>query len=293
MPKLSVILTVYNMEAYVTEAIEAVLNQTYKDFELLVIVDGGTDGSLKICNEFKEKDGRISVIFQENRGAAAGKNRGLEIARGGYIGFLDGDDWIEPDFYEMLIRALEEENADIATCGFIKIENRQGLKMATFRGEMYVYTPEEGIAETFKKDKMRYSPCNKVYRRRLFEEVKYPEGVLYDDKATTYRLFHLANKIIYLDAPKYHYFIHSDSVMRKPVTLGNFTLFEVNEDLIQFLEVYYPNLVDLAQKSYLEECQKLADRIGEDPRFALEKEKCLRIINEKEKDIKTIEAQGK
>lgn len=289
MLKLSVIITVYNMEAYVADAIEAVLNQTYRDLELIIIVDGGTDQSLEICNRFKEMDSRISVTFQPNGGAAAAKNRGLQYAKGEYIGFLDGDDWIEPDFYEALVGALEKENADIATCGFVKIENRQELKLSTSKEKssskrkMYVYTPEEGIAETFKKDKMRYSPCNKVYRRRLFEAVKYPEGILYDDKATTYRLFHLANKIVYLDTPKYHYFIHPDSVMRKPVTLANFTLFEVNEALIQFLEAYYPNLVELANESYAEECQKLADRIGEDPRFALEKVKCLHIINQKKR----------
>lgn len=265
MAKLSVIITVYNMAPYIRDSIEAVLAQTYEALELIIIVDGGTDESWEICQSYLEKDNRIRVIHTENRGTAAARNRGIDASKGEYIGFLDGDDWIEPDFYETLIKLLETYDADVASCGFVKIEEREGLKIHSEKdlSKVNVYTSEEGIAMTFEPDKMRYSPCNKVYKRQLFDQIRYPEGVLYEDKGTTYKIFHQAKSIVYLDEPLYRYYIREDSVMRRPLCKDNFSLFKVNEELLAFLKQNYPKLMPLAEKSYLEECRKLLERIRE------------------------------
>lgn len=280
MAKLSVIMTVYNMALYLKDSIEAVLNQTYQDLELILVVDGGEDASSEICQSYAKQDGRIQYIETENRGTASARNTGLARAEGKYIGFIDADDWIEPHFYEVLVGALEETASDIAACGFIKIENRSVLKAIGEKelSELYVYSSEEAIAMTFERNKMRYSPCNKVYKRQMFEDLQYPVGVLYEDKATTYRLFHLADQIAYLDVPMYHYYVHQDSVMRRPITPANFSLFKVNEDLIDFLNEHYPNLVLTAKKSYLEECQCLLERLLPQDNFIEERERCLSVI---------------
>lgn len=280
MVKLSVIMTVYNMERYVRDSIEGVLNQSFQDFELIIVIDGGSDRSWEICKVYSEQDERIHLKLTENQGTAAARNTGIAMAKGAYIGFVDGDDWIEPSFYEVLIRALEGTESDIATCGFIKIENRLALKYLSDDklSKLYVYSPEEAIAMTFERDKMRYSPCNKVYRRELFENILYPAGVLYEDKATTYRLFHRAKQVVYLDVALYHYYIRPDSVMRQPITSANFTLFKVNEDLITFLKAHYPKLVATAEKSYLEECQALVERLSDQRAYEAEQTYCREII---------------
>lgn len=280
MAKLTVIMTIFNMAEYLKDSIESILDQSFQDFELILVVDGGVDQSLEICKEYAEQDERVYWIHTENRGTASARNTGIAVAKGDYIGFIDADDWIEPQFYQQLIGALETSKRDIASCGFVKTEKRQDLKVIG-KGklsELHVYSSEEAIAMTFEKDKMRYSPCNKIYKRELFKSVQYPLGVLYEDKATTYRLFHLANGVAYLDVPMYHYYIHQDSVMRRDLSEGNFSIFKVNEDLIDFMKVHYPKLVGMAERSYQEECEKLLERFSDPQEYVKEREHCLRVI---------------
>lgn len=262
MPKLSIIMTVYNVEPYLSEGIQSILAQSFQDFELILVDDGSTDQTWAICQSFQRTDLRIRAIHKENGGTASGRNVGIEAAQGQWIGFVDGDDWIESDFYEVLISLAEDFESDIAACGFVKIKDREKLQFNSESGEVKVYGPKEGIAATFEKDKMRYSPCNKIYKASLFNEIRYPEGILFEDKATTYRLFHRANQVIYMNTPKYHYYVRDDSAMRKPLQPIYFTFFKVNEDLIAFLRENYPDLVPLAEASYREECINALERMG-------------------------------
>lgn len=289
MPKLSIIITVYNVVTYLADAVESVLTQSYKDFELLLVDDGSSDGSYDLCLKYAAKDERIRCFYKENGGAASARNFGIEQAQGELIGFVDADDWIEPDFYECLVYRMIEADADLSACGFVKIYDRQQLKTPAISHwdatEWEILTPEEAIAVTFRKDHMRYSPCNKIYRRALFDQVRYREGVHFEDKDTTYRLIHNSRNIVYSDQKKYHYFVRQGSVMRRPLDQRFFTLFEVNERLLKFLESHYPALVTIALESYKEECREALKRIeAEDIQgtvFSVEAEKCRRVLEVK------------
>lgn len=260
-PKISVIVPVYNVAPYLKDCVDAILSQTLTDIEVLLVDDGSTDDSGLICDAYKLSDKRVRVFHTINSGSACARNLGIERARGQFIGFIDGDDWIEPDFYELLDQMMSHEGVDLAACGFVKIEQREALKFSSDQKQTSFYTPMEALENMFEKDQMRYSACNKLFRRELFTKIRYPNGKTMEDKATTYQLIHLSRSIAYNPTSKYHYFIRTDSVSRKTLSTQSFDLFEVNEALMVFIKTYYPQLIELAMTSYLEECVKLLKRI--------------------------------
>lgn len=120
--KLSIIIPVFNVEKYVQTCLDSVIEQSFRDFEVIVVDDGSTDGSPAICDAAAKQDGRICVIHQQNGGLSAARNAGLDIARGEWIGFLDSDDFIMPDMYEKLMDAAEKARADIAVCNYLRVD---------------------------------------------------------------------------------------------------------------------------------------------------------------------------
>lgn len=256
-PKLSIIVPVYNVASYLGNCIESILNQTFEDFELLLVDDGSTDTSAQRCDLYGRKDPRIHVFHKANGGLSSARNYGLEQAKGDLIGFVDGDDWIESDFYEKLIDQMVRFNADISACRFVKEDKHPELGAITAWEPSVIYTPEEALAQMFLKTGTRYSACDKLYARKLFDAIRYPEGKVYEDKATTYLLFHASERIVYSPSAKYHYLIRPDSLMRQAPQKPNYDLFEVNDTLIAFLETHYPKLVKTAEASYVEECEIL------------------------------------
>ena len=117
---ISVIVPVYNVEKYLVQCINSILNQTIKNLEIILVDDGSLDNSGKICDEFSKKDDRIVAIHKENNGLSSARNAGLEIANGNYIGFVDSDDWLDEHMYEILLKLIKENNSDISCCDFFK-----------------------------------------------------------------------------------------------------------------------------------------------------------------------------
>lgn len=115
---ISVIVAIYKVEAFLPKCIESILNQTYRNFELILVNDGSPDNSLNICNKYVSRDSRIKVLSKENGGQSTARNYALDVAKGEYIGFIDGDDWVEPEMYQTLYDVLIREKADIAQCGW-------------------------------------------------------------------------------------------------------------------------------------------------------------------------------
>ncbi len=162
----SVIIPIYNCEKYLNECISSVLEQTYKDFELILVDDGSTDNSLNICYEFAKKDSRIIVIHQDNGGVSSARNKGLKNAKGEFITFVDSDDYVENDWLKMLITAILTNNADVSVCG-IKLDNQLRCLY-----ENKLLTKDELLSE-LQKNGLLYSVFNKLYRReKLAAEFK-------------------------------------------------------------------------------------------------------------------------
>lgn len=167
MVKLSVILTVYNVEKYLKRCIDSIIKQTYKDFELILVDDGSIDNSSKICDKFCKQDKRIKVIHKENGGVSSARNAGLDIAEGDYISFIDSDDYIEVDMFKKLIQIMIENNADIAQCNFkVVCKNEKMIKNKIYKdvkvGDRYVAL-NEIIDVPFSN-----VVWNKIYKKRNF-----------------------------------------------------------------------------------------------------------------------------
>ena len=169
MPKVSVIIPVYNVEEYLRECLDSVVNQTLKDIEIICVNDGSTDNSLAILEEYAAKDERLRVFTQENQGQSVARNLAMEKARGEYIGFVDSDDWIDLDFYEKLYRAAVKAQADIACANIYKPdEKRYYIK----------YSKVKVVSKTLKKYDVADIPrwnytCNKIYKRSALNKINY------------------------------------------------------------------------------------------------------------------------
>lgn len=200
LPLVSVIIPVFNVAPYLREALDSVVQQTWPHLEIIIVDDGSTDGSGKICDEYRA-DARVQVIHQENRGLSAARNAGLDRAVGEYIAFLDSDDAWRPDFIRKLMGAME--NADIAICQYevhrLKLDTRGQIHPAAQKG---FYSRKEAL-RALVEGTINVSVWNKLYRKELWTEIRFPEGHNYEDIDTTYRVFDLCSRICFLDVPLY------------------------------------------------------------------------------------------
>lgn len=208
---ISVIVPIYNVEKYLTQCIESIINQTYKNLEIILVDDGSKDNSGKICDEYQKKDSRIKVIHKENGGTSSARNEGLEISTGKYIQFVDSDDYIDLDMIEFLYKILKEENADISMCSYYKLNKDKFTTNAT--EEKINYTSDEALQELLLDTKIRCYVCNKLIDRKCIENIRFPVGRTFEDIITLTKIFTKADKLILVDKPKYYYRQRKGSIL--------------------------------------------------------------------------------
>lgn len=212
LPLISIIVPVYNVVNYLEKCLDSICRQTYKNLEIIVIDDGSTDGSGQICDSYSLRDKRIKVIHQENGGLSAARNKGLDVAIGKYIGFVDSDDWVDADMYEFLYDLLDTAKADISICShYIEKPNRTKIKYASKKVQIMSF--HEAICLLVEDKIIRNYACDKLFKRELFDELRFPEGRWFEDLAIMYKVFYHAEKIAMKGIPKYHYMVRSDSIM--------------------------------------------------------------------------------
>ncbi|MCL2519058.1 MAG: glycosyltransferase [Oscillospiraceae bacterium] len=208
--KISIIVPVYNVEKYFDKCINSILNQTYLNVEVILINDGSSDGSGQLCDKYKEQDNRIKVMHQDNQGQAIARNNGLDIATGNYIGFVDSDDWIEDDMYELLYKNIINYTADISMCKYTPIEEDQlYTPNLSFENRIVVLEGNDIIKHNLLKyddeNRINDGVCNKLYKRYLFDEIRFPPNKIYEDIMATYQLIQKAKKFVLSSDYKYIY----------------------------------------------------------------------------------------
>lgn len=185
MPKISIIVPVYNVEKYLTRCIDSILSQTFTDFELILVDDGSPDGCPAICDAYARKDSRIRVIHKENGGLSDARNAGLEVASGEYIGFVDSDDFVHPQMYELLYTASMMHNAGIVQCGFYRFNEMD--EISPFQKEtlqsICILEKESYLDHFYPKNCyiITSTVCNKLYKSKIFQELRFPFGRYYED----------------------------------------------------------------------------------------------------------------
>ena len=204
MPKISVIIPVYNVEQYLPQCLDSLRKQTLSDLEFICINDGSVDGSLDILQAYAAEDHRFVIINQKNRGQGYARNKGLEAASGEYIGFVDGDDWVDEDMYETLYHLIYEHQADISICThYTELPNRTKVKYKSKKTK--IFSSQKAIATLIEDKIIQNYIWEKLFKRELFTELRFPVGWSFEDIALCYKIFHKARKIVLLQTPKYHY----------------------------------------------------------------------------------------
>ncbi|MBE6091229.1 MAG: glycosyltransferase [Clostridium beijerinckii] len=234
---ISVIVPVYNVEKYLPQCIDSILNQTEKNLEIILVDDGSLDNSGKICDEFSKKDDRIVVIHKKNNGLSSARNAGLEIAKGNYIGFVDSDDWLDKSMYEILLKLLKENNSDISCCDFFKTANSDGSIPHIDNEIINSYNNIESL-NNFYNDLYTQTVVawNKLYKRELFKDISYPVGKIHEDEGTTYKLYYKANKITYTNMPLYYYRITPNSITTSKFNKKRLDIIDVYDEKVKFIK---------------------------------------------------------
>lgn len=207
---ISIIVPVFKVEKYLPKCIDSILKQSYQDIEILLIDDGSPDLSGKICDEYGAKDKRIKVFHIDNIGLSGARNYGLKHAEGEYIGFVDSDDWIDPDMYENLIAVAAISNADIVECGFYDEYPSKSIKKK-WHPEIKSYTRVEAVKAHL------YGEINslfmtKLWKRCCFQKISFPTGRVFEDTLIMYRILDKTNLVIGLDKVLYHHTIRKNSI---------------------------------------------------------------------------------
>jgi glycosyltransferase involved in cell wall biosynthesis len=210
-PLISIIIPVYNVEYFLEDCLKSVLSQTYKNIEIIVVDDGSTDNSPQICDEYAKNDSRIKVVHQKNVGQGMARNSGIDIATGDYIGFVDSDDVILPQMYEILMNNILKYNADISACTRMQIKENIRLQDISVeignasKSKIQVFDGHSATKELLQYHKIfKNAVWEKLYRKELFENIRF-RSIYAEDREVTYRLTYVSNTIVYIDLQLYCY----------------------------------------------------------------------------------------
>lgn len=229
----SIIVPIYKVEAYLEKCIQSIQNQTYKEVEIILVDDGSPDGCGKICDAYAEEDARIKVIHKENGGLSDARNKGLDIAVGDYILFVDSDDYIHPQMVEILLTNLQYTDADMVVCGFKQVWEKDEVVFPEFtsnavaegiKGEagktVEVFRGQDVMNNLQYKNLLTVVAWNKLYKAELFQEIRYPKGRIHEDEFLTHHILHLCKKTAYIKEELYYYLQRSDSIMGEVKYIG-------------------------------------------------------------------------
>ena len=254
-PTISIIVPVYRVEAYLRRCLDSLLVQTYPNLQIILVDDGSPDRCGTICDEYAAKDSRIAVIHQKNQGISAARNAALDRAEGQWIGFVDSDDWIEPDMYEKLLQAVLTHDADIAVCGAtIHIADREipyGCTPET------VWDRETTIHQHIRNRDLHNEVWSKLWRRELFDELRFPVGVLFEDLALMWKLFHRAERVAVIPNALYHYRKNNSSITMTHSLEKSFCTMQLLRERNRGILAHYPETAKLLQESELLQMKKI------------------------------------
>ena len=247
--KISIIVPIYNMEKYLNKCVNSIINQSYENLEIILVNDGSTDDSLNICNKFKKKDKRVVFLKKENGGLSSARNYGIEHANGKYISFVDADDYIEKDYREKLYNCITKYKVKISIGGLKTIyENGQKTDYSTKK--IYKINKKDAFKKMLYVDEIGVSAWSKLYLKELFDNVKYPEGRIFEDTATTYRLIDQCEDIGVCDYPIYNYCIRSKSITSEKFNIKKMDWIISAIEMTHYLKNKYNDL-DNACLSYM------------------------------------------
>lgn len=271
-PALSVIVPVYNVEPYLCACVDSILGQTFRDFEMILVDDGSTDGCPAICDAYVERDSRVRAIHKDNGGLSSARNAGMRATRAELLSFIDSDDFVHPQMLEALVTPLlADASVGVAMCAYRRCEGEDECDMGIRKlpapeimGAVCALETVYGNAVP----NITFVAWNKVYRRELFEKsgVEYPEGKLYEDGFTTYRLLYEAENVALVDEQLYFYRVRPGSIVSGKKQVDERRMDELDADIEawEFFRNKERSLATASTKALLRTCMSIWSDAGED-----------------------------
>ena len=283
---ISVVVPIYNVERFLPICIESIISQSYKKLQIILVDDGSTDNCGNICNEYASRDERLEVIHKQNGGLSDARNVGINKAKGEYIAFVDSDNYIEKSMYKDMYNLIDKRKADVCICNFYNVEGNNKILKNPNKG-IQEYDKISILKEILLDTKIQSYAWNKLYKKEVFNNIKYPVGRKYEDIGTTFYILEKCNKIIVTGKPEYYYLNRKDSIVNN---VNEQTIIDYIELIIKRYDYIEKNLKELDKynKYYLaktlitayydikslkdikSETQKLFDKLYEKVRKNLE-----------------------
>ena len=259
--KLSIIVPVYKVEEYLDKCVKSILAQTFTDYELILVDDGSPDRCGELCEQWKAKDKRIKVIHKKNGGLSDARNAGIDICKGDYIGFVDSDDYISPKMFEILVRNMEKYHADISMCGYANVY-ATGVRKKSTDTSVEVMTQEQAIHKILIGKELSVHAYTKLYKRSLFEHVRYPFGKISEDAYVIMDIMDQVKTAVFTPCSLYYYVHREDSINTSRFNKKDMTRIEAHKRNYEYISKKHPALKKLAYERYLGAVAFVANKIA-------------------------------
>lgn len=251
---ISVIVPIYKVEKYLNRCVDSIINQTFRNLEIILVDDGSPDNCPKICDEYAEKDNRIKVIHKINGGLSDARNAGMDVATGKYISYIDSDDYISSDFFETLYNAIISEKSDIVECSVVKFYEDDHFDEFSDDGLINNFLKTEAMSALISEKYFHQHVWNKLYKAELVKGIKYAVGKLNEDEFWTYQVFGRTEKVTKINKTMYYYFQRSSSIMGNGYNLRRLDALEGKSNRQKYIEKYFPSLTVEAKIDLYNSC---------------------------------------
>ena len=242
---ISVIVPVYNVAQYLEKSIASIQQQTYQNLEIILVDDGATDESGRLCEQIAEQDERVLVYHKENEGLSQARNDGLKQAHGDYVIFIDSDDYIHSEMIASLYQQLVKEDADVSSCGVMNVYANSESPQTENQDDYFVCDTETFLREYLIGEKIPGTICNKLIKKEVAAQLTFPKGLIYEDAYYHFDLIKVAKKYVVNTNPYYYYFHRGDSITTKPYAEKDLAYIDIYQKFYTEVVKEYPNLTEV------------------------------------------------
>ena len=243
---ISVIVPVYNVAQYLEKSIASIQKQTYQNLEIILVDDGATDESGRLCDSIAEQDDRVSVLHKKNEGLSQARNDGMKQAHGDYLIFIDSDDYIHPEMIQSLYEQLIQEDADVSSCGVMNVYANDESPQSANQDVYFVCDSQTFLREYLIGEKIPGTICNKLIKREIAAALSFPKGLIYEDAYYHFDLIKLAKRYVVNTKPYYYYFHRGDSITTKPYAEKDLAYIDIYQKFYNEVMKNYPDLKEVA-----------------------------------------------
>ena len=251
---ISVIVPIYNVESYLNRCVDSLVNQTYKNLEIILVDDGSPDGCPQMCDDWAKKDSRIKVVHKVNGGLSDARNAGMKVASGELVSFIDSDDWIDKEAIEKMYNRMLLDNSDVVSCG-VKWVTEEGELLNDVHVQQYdVIETHSAMNEIIIDGKLKQHVWNKLYKRELIEDILFEKGKYHEDVFWSYQVFGGAEKVSLMNESFYNYVQRSNSIMGENYSVKRLDALDAMKQRCEYVKTKFPDLYDIALYTYISSC---------------------------------------